>query len=133
MGRRRGPSLPALVQHSTRRSEGRKLFSLSSLCHMLIQMNSKENALIDQHGHARLTDFGLTSTVPENQSAVSLPGTGQTIATTWAAPEISEGWTTTKAGDVFAFAMVVAEVRKRGFREVPHNLFTLHRHLRSGP
>ena len=74
-------------------------------------MNLKANVLIDQHGHARLTDFGLTSTVLGNQSAVTLPGASQTIATMWAAPEISEGRPVTKAWDAFAFAMVVAEVR----------------------
>ena len=80
-------------------------------------MNLKANVLIDQDGHARLTDFGLASTVLGNQSVVGLPDTSQTIATTWAAPEISEGGPVTKAGDVFAFAMVVAEVRERGFLE----------------
>ena len=114
MGRGRGPSLLALVQHSTWRSEGRKSFSLILLCQILIQMNLKANVLINQYGHARLTDFGLTSTVLGNQSAFALPGASQTIATMWTAPETSEGGLVTKAGDVFAFAMVVAEVRKGG-------------------
>ncbi|KAF9789475.1 kinase-like domain-containing protein [Thelephora terrestris] len=68
------------------------------------------NVLIDKDGHARLTDFGLASVVPGNQSDVSLPEGGRlTTAPTWAAPEISKGGTVTKGGDVFAFGMVAIE------------------------
>ena len=77
-------------------------------------MNLKANVLIDKDGHARLADFGLVSTVLENQSIVSLSDARLTVATTWAAPEISEGGPMTKAGDVFAFGMMAAEVRTRG-------------------
>ena len=77
---------------------------------MTNQMNSKANVLIDINGHARLADFGLASIVLGNQSIASLPDANLTIATTWAAPEISMGGSLTKAGDVFAFAMVAAEV-----------------------
>ena len=78
-------------------------------------MSPKANVLIDKDGHARLTNFGTSSTVLGNQPVVSLPGTSQPITTTWTAPEISEDGPATKAGDVFAFAMVVAEVRTRSF------------------
>ena len=85
------------------------------LCQILTLTHPKANVLIDRDGHARLTDFALTSAVRGGQSVVNLPGDSQTLATT--APEISEGGPVTKAGDVFTFAMVVAEVRERGFRE----------------
>lgn len=75
--------------------------------------NSKANVLIDKNGHARLTDFGLASVVPGNQSVVSLFEDSPVIEVTWAAPEISKGGPVTREGDVFAFAMVAAEVRTR--------------------
>ena len=88
--------------------------SLLYLRRTMKPMNLKANVLIDEKGHARLTDFGLASVVLGNQSAVSLPDASLTIATTWAAPEISEGGPLTKAGDAFTFGMVTAEVCTRG-------------------
>lgn len=70
--------------------------------------------MIDKNGNARLTGFGLASIVLGNLSAVSLPDADSIIATKWAAPEISKGGPVTIEGDVFAFAMAVAEVRTRG-------------------
>lgn len=91
------------------------LFWLSRLllCRLLIRRASKANVLIDNNGHARLTDFSLASIVLGNQSAVSLPDASLIIASTWAAPEISKGGSVTKEGDVFSFAMVATEVRTR--------------------
>ena len=79
--------------------------------------NSKANVLINKNGHARLTDFGLVSVAPGNQSVVSLLEDSPVIGATWAAPEISKGGAVTREGDVFAFAMVAAEVRTRGHFE----------------
>ena len=102
------------------------------LCQILTSTHPKANVPIDRDGHARLTDFGLTSTVQGNQSVVTLPGASKKMATTWAAPEISDGGPVTKAGDIFAFAMVVAEVRERGFfvRSSPQPIH-MNRRLRS--
>ena len=81
-------------------------------------MNSKENVLIDKNGQAHLTGFGLTSIVLGNRSEVaSLPDASLGIAKTWVAPEILKGGSVTKEGDVFAYAMVAAEVRTSGLFE----------------
>jgi len=69
----------------------------------------KANILIDKDGHARLTDFGLTSIIREDNSLQS-PQSSIANTTTWAAPEILRGEPVSKEGDVFTFAMVVIEV-----------------------
>ena len=79
--------------------------------------NSKANVLIDEDSHARLTNFGLTSVVLGNQSVDDLPDASPTVSTMWPPPEILKGGSVTKAGDVFAFAMVAAEVCTRGVFE----------------
>jgi serine/threonine protein kinase len=77
-------------------------------------MEFKANVLIDENGHARLTEFGLTSIIREGDSARS-PGDYEMLSTTtWAAPEKLKGGVETKEGDIFTFAMVVVEVRERG-------------------
>ena len=82
-------------------------------------MDPKTNVLIDRNGHARLTDFGLASTVSVNRPAVSLPDASLATARASAAPQISKREPVTKAGDIFAFGMVAAEVCTRGvLREV---------------
>lgn len=77
-------------------------------------MNLKANILIDEGGHARLTDFGLTSVVRRDTSSLSIQNLGATNATAWAAPEILQGGGSTMEGDVFSFAMVVIEVCAMG-------------------
>ena len=77
---------------------------------ILVLTNSKVNVLVDKNGHARLTDFGLTSIGREDNSTrppqdMSVAGT-----TTWAAPEILRGGAVTKEGDIFTFSMVAVEV-----------------------
>jgi len=67
------------------------------------------NILIDEDGHARLTDFGLTSIILGDKSVLSFQDAHPTPATTWQAPEISQGGVVTKEGDVFTFAMVAVE------------------------
>lgn len=81
---------------------------------MLIPINSKANVLIDEGGHARLTDFGLASIILGNKSVVSFH---PKMATMWQAPEISQGGVMTKEGDAFSFAMVAVEVCTRGILE----------------
>ena len=69
------------------------------------------NILIDNDGHARLTDFGFASVVRGLHSVLVTSVQGYTAR--WAAPEVLEtGDKNTRAADVFAFAMV-------GQRSVP--------------
>ena len=112
VGHSGGPSLPPFVQHRTWRLERRESFRLShlSLRQMMNSLNPKANILIDEDGHARLTNFGLASVVLGNQSITSIPDTSLTASTMWPPPE---GGSVTKAGDVFTFAMVAAEVCTR--------------------
>lgn len=110
VGRSRGPSLPPFVQRNTRRLERRESLIPSSTVLILTPVDPKTNVLIDNDGHARLTDFGLTSIILGNKSVVSFQDDHLTMATMWMAPEISEGGVVTKEGDVFTFAMVAVEV-----------------------
>ena len=80
----------------------------------MIPMDAKANVLIDKDGHARLTDFGLTSIIVGNNSDALPQGPNPVLAATWTAPEILNGGTVTKEVDVFMFAMVAAEVCVRG-------------------
>ena len=67
----------------------------------------KLNILVDYDGHARLTDFGVSSVVCGMGSAAQVNG-HTTVRT---APEILEGaGTITQEADVFAFGVVVIEV-----------------------
>ena len=81
----------------------------------MIPMNMKGDVLIDKNGRACLMGFGSASIVLRNQSPVCLDA-GPMIAT-WAAPELSKGGSVTKAGDIFTFAMVAAEVCMEGVFE----------------
>ena len=76
----------------------------------MIPMNAKANILIDKDGHARLTDFGLTSIIGGNNSDTLPQGPNPAVATAWTAPGILNGGTVTQEVDVFMFAMVAAEV-----------------------
>ena len=110
-------SLPPLMQHDTRRLEGRKSFNPSlhfPQSRILTPTNPKANILIDKDGRARLTDFGLTSIIRGEYSVASPQETQITSTTTWAAPEILGGDHVSKEGDIFTFAMVAVEVRARG-------------------
>jgi serine/threonine protein kinase len=76
----------------------------------MIQMNSKANILIDKDGHARLTDFVLSSIIRGDDSIRSPQDSTIAGTTMWAAPEVLQGGASTKEGDVFTFAMVAVEV-----------------------
>ena len=74
---------------------------------------SQPSVLVDNAGHARLTDFGLAAIVLNSGSSGSTRD-GQAVR--WAAPEILEkGLPVSKKSDVYSFAMVVTEVRARKF------------------
>ncbi|KAF9644732.1 kinase-like protein, partial [Thelephora ganbajun] len=80
----------------------------------IIHGNLKDaNILIDEDGHACLTDFWLTSITRGEDSARSPQDSNVANTTTWAAPEILKGGPVTKEGDVFTFAMVTVEVFTR--------------------
>ena len=68
------------------------------------------NVLIDAFGDARIVDFGF-ATVTQNLDSVrslSCQG-GQTLR--WSAPEVLNGERHSEEADIFAFAMVMVEVR----------------------
>jgi len=68
------------------------------------------NILMDDTGHARITDFGLT-TVAQNLDSVRTTSENQGHTARWTAPEIlNEQGTYSKEADVFSFAMVMIEV-----------------------
>lgn len=71
---------------------------------------SKPNILIDASGHARVCDFGLASVAHGKYTTGLKSDKGHTAR--WSAPEILFGeCTTSKQADIFAFGMVVIEVR----------------------
>jgi len=64
--------------------------------------------LVGYDGHARLTDFELPSVARGMDSATQ----ENRYTAAWTAPEILEGaYTVTREADIFAFGMVVIEVR----------------------
>lgn len=70
----------------------------------------KANVMIDSNGHARLTDFGLTSIPRDEGSILSFQDSDAVSMTTWAAPEVLNGGAPSEKADVFTFAMVAVEV-----------------------
>ena len=76
------------------------------------------NILVDHNGSARLTDFGLTSVIRGLSSVLVTGVRGYTGA--WAAPEVLEtGDKATPEADIFAFGMVVIEVRSPYLPRLP--------------
>jgi len=77
---------------------------------MTALIHVQPNILVDDTGHARITDFGL-ATVDQSLDSIrtTLENRGYTVR--WTAPEIltKEG-TYSKESDVFSFAMVMIEV-----------------------
>ena len=72
-------------------------------------MPSKPNILIDGNGHARVSDFGLSSIAYGKHSSGIRSDKGRTLR--WSAPEVLFGDVpASKQADVFAFGMVVVEV-----------------------
>ena len=68
------------------------------------------NILVDDTGHARITDFGL-ATVTQNLDSIRSASEDQGNTARWTAPEIlTEQGTYSKEADIFSFAMVMIEV-----------------------
>ena len=69
------------------------------------------NILVDDSGHARVADFGLAA-VAQNFDSMSVSAQrGHTLR--WSAPEVLYGGRCSKEADIFAFAMIMIEVRYR--------------------
>ena len=81
---------------------------------------SQPNILVDDDGHARIADFGITSIIAE----VGLPQTTSYHpqgTPRWMAPEMSDGTTRrSKPTDVFALALVAWEVRQSALASQHH-------------
>ena len=87
---------------------------------------SKPNILIDGSGYARVCDFGLASIAHGKYTTGIKSEKGHTAR--WSAPEILFGeCTTSKQADIFAFGMVVIEVRApfNGHHDVMNRVMTL--------
>ena len=70
-----------------------------------------QNVLIDEHGHARLTDFGIA----QPRDAASLTRTGQVIGTeAYIAPEVKSGEPASERSDLYALGVLLADVAREG-------------------
>ena len=68
------------------------------------------NVLVDDSGHARIADSGL-ATVTQNLDSMWSISIQRGHSARWTAPEVLTGGRYSKEADIFAFAMVVIEVR----------------------
>ena len=62
-------------------------------------------------GHARIADFGLACLMKNSDSTGSISFHGA-YTVGWTAPEVCDDGPKSKEGDMFAFAMVMIEVRR---------------------
>ena len=77
---------------------------------VMILTRVQPNILVDDTGHARITDFGL-ATVTKNLDSIRSLSEDHGHTARWTAPEIlNEQGTYSKEADVFSFAMVIIEV-----------------------
>ena len=74
-------------------------------------MRSQLNILVDDSGCACIADFGLTRVTKNLDSVPS--ASNHNCTPLWTAPEVLIGGTYSKAGDIFSFAMVIIEVRRK--------------------
>ena len=70
------------------------------------------NVLVDELGHARLADFGL-SMVTRNLDSIQGDSQHHGFTPRWSAPEVLRSWAHSKEADVFSFGMVMYEVCRR--------------------
>ena len=85
----------------------------NSNAHLLtVLMPGQSNIVVDDSGCPRITDFGLAIVAQDRDSAPTTETDhGHTVP--WSAPEILMEGARTKEADVYAFAMVMVEVRCR--------------------
>ena len=84
--------------------------------HLAIILTPRQtNIIVDDSGCPRITDFSLVMVVPDRDPVWSDGGEWGRMAARWTAPEILDGLVAYgQKGDVFAFAMVMVEVRYSG-------------------
>jgi hypothetical protein len=109
---RRGAFLSPPQRCYSRRLEGGEALRLGRF--RLLTVARQENILFDSAGIPRIADFGISSTSNPISNNASTPYHGYSIR--WAAPEIlvapnDESRRPTKMSGVYAFGMVVVEVR----------------------
>jgi serine/threonine protein kinase len=83
----------------------------SSFSFATILTPGQPDILVDATGHARITDFGL-ATIIRNLDSAGGASDPRGYTPRWAAPEVLNGGTCGKEGDIFSFAMVMVEVRQ---------------------
>jgi len=85
-------------------------YVIDESCFIAVLTCVQPKILVDATGHARITDFGLT-TVTKNLDSIRSATEGHGNAARWTAPEIlKEDGTFSKEADIFSFAMVMIEV-----------------------
>jgi len=89
-----------------------------------ILIPNQQNILVDITGRARITDCGLSMVTQNLDSVRSAPGK-HGDSTRWIAPEIlANRGTFSKEADIFSFAMVMIEVRRRFRIDIRRTSFT---------
>ena len=81
-----------------------------STSHFTVLTPSQPNILVDDTGSARIADFGLTA-VTQNPDSTRGASCQHGNTPRWTAPEVLKGGIYSTEADMFAFAMVMIEVR----------------------
>ena len=86
------------------------------------------NILVDNYGHARISDFG--NAMVERNSDSLWSGSGPNgHAPRWSAPEVLKEFAYSKESDIFSFAMVMVEVRHKWLPVLAFGLLSVPIHL----
>ena len=71
---------------------------------------TKQSILVDSAGHARISDIGISTLVPNDNSRFDWATVGAG-GHRWVAPEIFKGGILSEKSDVFSYGFLAAEVR----------------------